>query len=52
MSGASQFSVHKDFEILIDKVSKIVHKLSGNKLGEKQAYMVETRIKKDRKSVV
>lgn len=46
MSGASQFSVHKDFENLIDKVSKIVHKLSGNKLGEKQAYMVETRVKK------
>lgn len=46
MSAASQFSVNKDFEPLIDRVSKVVHKLSGNKLGEKQAYMVETRVKK------
>lgn len=46
MSAASQFSVNKEFEPLIERVSKVVHKLSGNKLGEKQAYMVETRVKK------
>lgn len=31
---------------LIQKVSTIVGKISGNKLGEKQLYMIETRIKK------
>ena len=31
---------------LIKKVSDIVSKISGNKLGEKQLYMIETRIKK------
>lgn len=39
-------TVSKDFVGVIDKVSTIVHKISGNRLGEKQAYMVETRVKK------
>jgi chemotaxis protein methyltransferase CheR len=39
-------TVNKDFVALIDKVSNVVHKISGNRLGEKQAYMVETRVKK------
>lgn len=39
-------TVSKDFVNVIDKVSSIVHKISGNRLGEKQAYMVETRVKK------
>ena len=38
--------VNSDYLNLINKVSSIVHKISGNRLGEKQAYMVETRIKK------
>jgi chemotaxis protein methyltransferase CheR len=39
-------NISKDFVNLIDKVSTIVHKISGNRLGDKQAYMIETRIKK------
>jgi chemotaxis protein methyltransferase CheR len=39
-------TVNKDFVALIEKVSNVVHKISGNRLGEKQAYMVETRVKK------
>lgn len=39
-------TINKDFVALIDKVSNVVHKISGNRLGEKQAYMVETRVKK------
>lgn len=38
--------VSYDYLGLIDKVASIVHKISGNRLGEKQAYMVETRVKK------
>lgn len=39
-------TINSDFLPLIEKVSAIVHKISGNRLGDKQAYMVETRIKK------
>lgn len=46
MSQAAIGSVSKDFVSLIEKVSNVVHKISGNRLGEKQAYMVETRVKK------
>ncbi|MBY0413768.1 MAG: response regulator [Bdellovibrionales bacterium] len=45
-SQAAVGTVNKDFLALIDKVSNVVHKISGNRLGEKQAYMVETRVKK------
>jgi chemotaxis protein methyltransferase CheR len=34
------------FEGLVEKVSEIVAKISGNVLGEKQSLMVQTRIKK------
>ncbi len=46
MSQAAIGNVSKDFVSLIEKVSSVVHKISGNRLGEKQAYMVETRVKK------
>ncbi|MGZ3787567.1 MAG: CheR family methyltransferase [Bacteriovorax sp.] len=46
MSQVAIGSVSSEFVSVIDKVSAIVHKISGNRLGEKQAYMVETRIKK------
>ena len=46
MSQAAIGAVSKDFVTLIEKVSNVVHKISGNRLGEKQAYMVETRVKK------
>ncbi|MBC7537218.1 MAG: response regulator [Bacteriovorax sp.] len=46
MSAVAIGTISTDFVNLIDKVSTIVHKLSGNRLGQKQAYMVETRIKK------
>lgn len=39
-------TVSTNFIGVIDKVSAIVHKITGNRLGDKQAYMVETRIKK------
>lgn len=39
-------TVNKEFVSLIEKVSTVVHKISGNRLGEKQYYMIETRIKK------
>ena len=35
-----------DYKDLVATVSQIVGKISGNKLGEKQAFMVETRLKK------
>jgi chemotaxis protein methyltransferase CheR len=35
-----------EFNTLIDKVSSIVSRISGNVLGEKQSLMVQTRIKK------
>ncbi|MBC7429913.1 MAG: response regulator [Bacteriovorax sp.] len=44
--AAAAGNISKDFVSLIDKVSSVVHKISGNRLGEKQAYMVETRVKK------
>jgi chemotaxis protein methyltransferase CheR len=46
MSQVAIGTVSKDFLKVIDKVSSIVHTISGNRLGEKQAYMVETRVKK------
>jgi len=46
MSQAAIGTVSPEFVSVIDKVSTIVHKISGNRLGEKQAYMVETRVKK------
>ncbi len=46
MSQAQIGSVNSSFVSVIDKVSAIVHKITGNRLGEKQAYMVETRVKK------
>lgn len=46
MSQVAVGTISSDFVSVIEKVSEIVHKISGNRLGEKQAYMVETRIKK------
>lgn len=46
MSQPAIGTVSPEFHSVIDKVSSIVHKISGNRLGEKQAYMVETRVKK------
>ncbi len=39
-------SKSSDYKELVEAVSQIVGKISGNKLGEKQAFMVETRLKK------
>jgi len=38
--------VSSEYSLLIEKVSTIVHQISGNKLGDKQAFMVETRVRK------
>lgn len=46
MSVPALGTVSNEFVPLIEKVSQVVHKISGNRLGEKQAYMVETRLKK------
>lgn len=46
MSEAAIGRISPEFVAVIDKVSSIVHKISGNRLGERQAYMVETRVKK------
>ncbi len=46
MSELAAGTINKDYVQLIEKVSTIVHKISGNRLGDKQAYMVETRLKK------
>ena len=46
MSQAAFGTVSPVYTGLINKVSGIVHKITGIRLGEKQAYMVETRIKK------
>jgi chemotaxis protein methyltransferase CheR len=46
MSQTVAGKISKDFVTLIEKVSNVVHKISGNRLGDKQAYMVETRVKK------
>lgn len=46
MSQAAVGTVSREFVSLIEKVSNVVHKISGNRLGDKQAYMVETRVKK------
>ena len=34
------------FTGLINKVSDIVQRISGNRLGDKQSFMIETRVKK------
>lgn len=44
MSAAKKSEV--SFEDLITRASEIVSKLSGNKFGKKQEFMVETRLKK------
>jgi len=46
MNQAVAGTVSTQYLRLIEKVSNVVHKISGNRLGEKQAYMVETRVKK------
>lgn len=46
MGQSALGTVSKDFVTLIEKVSSVVHKISGNRLGEKQSYMIETRLKK------
>jgi chemotaxis protein methyltransferase CheR len=46
MESSGVGAVSKEFITLIERVSSIVHQMSGNRLGEKQAYMVETRVKK------
>lgn len=46
MSQVAIGTTSKEFVGVIDKVSGIVSKISGNRLGEKQAYMIETRVKK------
>ena len=38
--------VEDSYDLLVEKVSSIVARISGNVLGEKQALMVQTRIKK------
>ncbi|PIK16601.1 CheR family methyltransferase [Halobacteriovorax sp. JY17] len=38
--------VEDSYDLLVEKVSTIVARISGNVLGEKQALMVQTRIKK------
>lgn len=43
---ALKTQVATDFIPLVEKVAGIVHKISGNKLGEKQAFMIETRLRK------
>lgn len=43
---AFKTNVSSEFLPLIEKVSSLVHKISGNKLGEKQAFMIETRLRK------
>ncbi len=44
--AASTGHVNSEFAPVVEKVSSIVHKITGNRLGEKQAYMIETRIRK------
>lgn len=44
MSLAPKYQI--DYSVLIKKVSQIVAKISGNVLEEKQALMVQTRVKK------
>lgn len=44
--GVANKVVEDSYDLLVDKVSTIVARISGNVLGEKQALMVQTRIKK------
>lgn len=46
MSAIPIGTINPSFIGVIEKVSGIVHKISGNRLGEKQAYMIETRVRK------
>lgn len=43
---AIKTQVATEYIPLVEKVAGIVHKISGNKLGEKQAFMIETRLRK------
>ncbi|WP_372654175.1 CheR family methyltransferase [Halobacteriovorax sp.] len=44
--GVANKLVEDSYDLLVEKVSSIVARISGNVLGEKQALMVQTRIKK------
>jgi chemotaxis protein methyltransferase CheR len=46
MSRGLTLSVSQEYRPIIEKVATIVHKISGNKFGEKQSFMIESRIKK------
>jgi chemotaxis protein methyltransferase CheR len=46
MALATELTISEEFKPIIEKVSMIVHKISGNKYGEKQSFMIESRIKK------
>jgi chemotaxis protein methyltransferase CheR len=46
MNSPLKGNVSVEFTSLVEQVSNIVHRISGNRLGEKQAYMIETRVKK------
>jgi chemotaxis protein methyltransferase CheR len=46
MSKGLALSVAQEYRPIIEKVATIVHKISGNKFGEKQSFMIESRIKK------
>lgn len=39
-------NVSSEYLNLVEKVAALVHKISGNKLGEKQYFMIETRLRK------
>jgi len=43
---ALKTSVSNEFISLVEKVASLVHKISGNKLGDKQFFMIETRLRK------
>ena len=45
-SKGLSLSISLEFRPVIEKVSMIVHKISGNKYGDKQSFMIESRIKK------
>ena len=44
--SVAKSTIEESFDLLVEKVSMIVARISGNVLGEKQALMVQTRIKK------
>jgi chemotaxis protein methyltransferase CheR len=43
---ALKTDVAKEYIPLVEKVAMLVHKISGNKLGDKQFFMIETRLRK------